>query len=205
MVSNQPPQAEPRLTGGEYRALVEQAPLMIWRSDTTMGCDYFNAKWLAFTGRTLAQEQGDGWAAGVHPEDLQRCLEIYTSCFSRREAFEMEYRLRRSDGTYRWIHDRGVPYAGEDGRFAGSIGSCTDVTGQVEAQALRRQEHERELQHLRGLLPICCSCKRIKDDDGYWEQIERYLRAHAEVEFSHGYCPECAARFKQEALAHLSP
>src|SRR5437773_2103949 len=75
----------------EFREVVEQAPIMIWRSDTTKGCDYFNERWLAFTGRTSEAEAGNGWAEGVHPEDLPRCLAIYQTAFDRREVFEMEY------------------------------------------------------------------------------------------------------------------
>ncbi len=74
----------------EYAVIVEQAPILIWRADLTMGCDYFNERWLAFTGRALSQELGHGWAEGVHPDDLARCLEIYTSSFAARRVFEME-------------------------------------------------------------------------------------------------------------------
>ena len=93
----------------EYRTLVEQAPILIWRANTTTECDYFNERWLAFTGRSLEQESGNGWAEGVHPDDFQGCLSIYLEAFAKREIFEMEYRLRRHDGVYRWLFDRGVP------------------------------------------------------------------------------------------------
>ncbi|MBM2835017.1 MAG: hypothetical protein HW406_2178 [Candidatus Brocadiaceae bacterium] len=129
----------------EYRILVEQAPIMIWRSNTTTACDYFNERWLAFTGRTMEQEMGNGWAAGVHPDDLDKCLKIYLDTFQKREVFEMEYRLRRHDGRYRWIFDRGVPFKGPDGKFAGYIGSCIDVTEKVEAREYLQKMH-RELE-----------------------------------------------------------
>jgi PAS domain S-box-containing protein len=78
-----------RLSGEEYRLLVEKAPIMIWRSNLTMACDYFNETWLDFTGRALEQEVGNGWAEGVHAEDFEKCLKIYTEHFAERATFEM--------------------------------------------------------------------------------------------------------------------
>jgi PAS domain S-box-containing protein len=131
---------DPALTATEYRLLVQHSPVMIWRSGLDAHCDYFNETWLAFTGRTLEQEMGDGWADGVHPDDFERCVAHYLDHFHRREAFEMEYRLRRHDGEYRWIFDRGVPFSDDTGAFAGFIGSCVDVDD-------RRKAHEAQEQH----------------------------------------------------------
>jgi PAS domain S-box-containing protein len=132
--------ASPGLSAAEYRALVEHSPVLIWRAGLDTNCDYFNDTWLAFTGRTLAQEVGAGWAAGVHPDDVQRCVDYYLDHFRRRASFEMEYRLRRHDGVYRWILDRGVPFHDEAGTFAGFIGSCVDVHERRLAQDERAQE-----------------------------------------------------------------
>jgi PAS domain S-box-containing protein len=189
------PMPRSELTAIEYRTLVEQAPILIWRADLSMGCDYFNDRWLQFTGRTLQQELGNGWAEGVHPEDFDDCLKIYTSSFARREIFEMEYRLRRHDGAWRWIFDRGVPFNNANGVFAGYIGSCVDVTERREAQEALKAAHASEVKTLRGLLPICAACKRIRDDRGYWDQLERYFKIHADVNFTHSICPECAQKF----------
>jgi PAS domain S-box-containing protein len=133
------------LSGPEYHALVEHSPMMIWRAGLDTACDYFNDTWLAYTGRTMQEELGDGWATGVHPDDLSRCVAYYVEHFHRRQAFEMEYRLRRHDGVYRWIFDRGVPFVDEQGNFAGFIGSCIDVDERVRAEAERKQRDERQL------------------------------------------------------------
>jgi signal transduction histidine kinase len=80
-----------------------------------------------------------GWAEGVHPEDFQRCMDTYIAAFGERRVFEMEYRLRRADGEYRWVLDRGAARYSAGGRFAGYIGSCIDITDRKRAEAELRQ------------------------------------------------------------------
>lgn len=125
------------LSFNEYKSIVETAPNLIWRSGLDAKCYYFNKTWLEFTGRTYEQEYGDGWAEGVHPEDLERCVQIYLDNFNKRTPFEIEYRLRRYDGEWRWINDRGVPAVDENGVFSGFIGSCLDVTEKVEGYVFK--------------------------------------------------------------------
>jgi PAS domain S-box-containing protein len=117
-----------------FRLMANTAPVMIWTSGPDKRCDYFNQPWLDFTGRPLAAELGSGWAEGVHPEDLAVCLDTYTKAFDARQPFEMQYRLRRHDGEYRWIFDAGVPRFGGDHSFAGYIGSCIDITDRKLAE-----------------------------------------------------------------------
>ncbi len=184
----------------EYQALVEQSPIMIWRANTDALCNYFNECWLAFRGRTLEQEYGNGWAEGVHADDFDRCLQIYLDSFNKREIFEMEYRLMRNDGVYRWIFDRGVPYYSENGEFAGYIGSCIDVTERVDAQEALRLKLEHELRVLKGIIPICMYCKKIRDDKESWQQLEAYITEHSEALFSHGICPSCYEQYRKGNL-----
>lgn len=122
-----------------FAHLANAAPVLIWTSGVDKLCDFFNEPWLAFTGRTMEQELGNGWAEGVHSEDFERCLRTYVTHFDARLPFRMEYRLRRHDGVYRWILDQGVPRYLQDGTFAGYVGSCIDVTEQRLDREMARQ------------------------------------------------------------------
>ena len=129
--------AELRESEERFRTMADAAPVMIWASDADKLCTFFNRIWLEFTGRRVEEELGNGWADGVHPDDFERCYATYCSAFDERRSFEMEYRLRRADGEYRWVLDRGVPRS-SGGVFAGYIGSCTDITD-------LKQSHDRML------------------------------------------------------------
>jgi PAS domain S-box-containing protein len=133
---------ELRESEARFRTVANAAPVMIWMSGPDKLCTFFNKGWLDFTGRTLEQELGNGWAEGVHREDLDRCLDVYQNSFKARESFTMEYRLRRSDGEYRWVLDSGTPRFASDGAFIGYIGSCIDLTERktAEEEASRRRE-----------------------------------------------------------------
>jgi len=100
-----------------YLKIFEDFPALIWRSGLDMGCDYFNNTWLEFTGRTLAEEVGNGWVEGVHPDDVQKCMDIYIDSFKKREAFVMEYRLLNAKREYCWIRDFGRPFYDMDNSF----------------------------------------------------------------------------------------
>ena len=117
-----------------YRTLADSGQALIWKARPDKLCVYFNKVWLEFTGRTYEQEFGNGWAEGVHPDDLQLCFDIYVTAFDKREAFSMDYRLRRHDGEYRWIQDDGCPRYDSDGCFVGYIGYCLDITDRKLAE-----------------------------------------------------------------------
>ena len=122
-----------------FRLMADTAPTLIWMSGTDKLCTFFNQGWLNFTGRSAQEQLGEGWTSGVHPDDLERCLNVYTKAFDARADFEMEYRLQRFDGEYRWFVDYGVPRFGSNGTFCGYIGSCVDITERKLAEVSLRE------------------------------------------------------------------
>jgi PAS domain S-box-containing protein len=118
-----------------FRNMADASPVLLWMSGTDGLCTFFNQSWLRFTGRTMAEEWGVGWAENIHFEDFEGCMNTYVRAFGERAVFEMEYRLRRADGEYRWILDRGSPRYTPEGAFAGYIGSCIDITERRRLEA----------------------------------------------------------------------
>jgi PAS domain S-box-containing protein len=123
-----------------FRTLANSAPVMIWMTGEDDLCTFVNKRWLDFTGYSREQELGKGWTGGVHPEDFERCRATSHAAIGARRSYSMVCRFRRADGEYRWILDNGVPLY-RDGRFAGYIGSCVDITEQeVATERLRESE-----------------------------------------------------------------
>ena len=139
-------EAKMRESEERFRAMANCAPVLLWMSGRDRLCEFFNQGWLTFTGRSLEQEAGNGWTEGIHPDDIKKCLETYHSAFDARRPFEMEYRLRRHDGEYRWILDGGTPRFALDGEFIGYVGSAIDITSHKRAE-----ETNRRLAHVQRL------------------------------------------------------
>ena len=123
----------------QYKLIVENTPNLIWVSGVDGKCYYFNQTWLDFRGRNLGDEYGDGWFEGVHPDDRERCMEIYIKNFKEQKEFQMVYRLKRYDGEYRWIDDSGAPFYDEAGKFSGFVGSCVDITERIRGQQYKER------------------------------------------------------------------
>jgi PAS domain S-box-containing protein len=136
-------ESELRESESRFRVVADAAPVLIWMSGVDRLCTFFNKPWLDFTGRTLQQELGNGWAEDVHPDDLERCLKVYTEAFDARKPFVMQYRLRRKDGTYRWVSDHGLARYDAEEKFSGYIGSAVDVTELVDKDAALKKSEER--------------------------------------------------------------
>ncbi len=159
-----------------YLSVLENFPALIWRSGLDAKCDYFNRTWLEFTGRPLSEELGDGWAEGIHPDDLERCVDTYIQNFEQRTPFEMEYRLRHHSGEYRWIIDMGHPFHGIQGEFIGFLGACFDAS-ERHAAAERLRLAASVFSHAReGILLTDAETNILEVNDAFCE-ITGYSRA----------------------------
>ena len=125
-----------------FRDMADTAPVMIWISSDEQKCTYVNNQWLDFTGRSIEEQLGFGWAESIHIEDRERSLKALISFFEERKPFELEYRLRRHDGEYRWIFDKGAPRYSSDGSFLGYIGTCIDITERIQSEVDLRKAHQ---------------------------------------------------------------
>ncbi|PSC05168.1 histidine kinase [Alsobacter soli] len=171
-------------SGHRFQELADHAPVLIWRVGPDMACNYVNVPRLEFTGRPLGEELGEGWYDVIHPEDVDRCRRHFRSAFDLRREFKMDYRLRRHDGVYRWVLDTGRAFFDAQGRFAGYLGSCVDITDRKEAEvraaqalaearrALRQRDvllaevHHRVKNNLQVILSlIALKARDVQDDD----------------------------------------
>ncbi|WP_404416131.1 diguanylate cyclase domain-containing protein [Marinospirillum sp.] len=136
-----------------YQDIVDHGVMLIWVAGLDKGCFYFNRTWLEFTGRSLEEEEGNGWTEGVHPDDFELCLHTYNQAFDARRKFSMVYRLRHHKGEYRWLQDDGTPFYSPQGEFRGFIGYCLDVTESKKIE-IREQQRNQILQALTSGTPL---------------------------------------------------
>jgi len=139
-------QAEAAIEESErrFRSLADTAPVLLWVADRESGCTFFNQAYLQFTGLSHSGALGFGWTKRIHPEDREHCQENFRKAFDERRSYQIECRLQRADGEYRWVLATGVPRFEADGTFAGFVGSCTDTTEikRVQQEALATQNLE---------------------------------------------------------------
>jgi PAS domain S-box-containing protein len=152
-----------------FRTTANAAPVLIWMSGKDKRCTWFNQRWLDFVGRDIEQELGDGWCDNLHPADFDRALDTYHAAFDARRAYEMEYRLQRDDGAWRWLLERGCPHLGPSGEFVGFIGTCIDITEHRETVEQLRENRARFKTLAESLPQMIWTCLR----DGYTDYVSR--------------------------------
>ena len=125
-----------------FRILAEALPHMVWTAQPDGATDYYNARTTEYTGLTTEQLRGWGWRSTIHPEDLPRCLELWTRSIATGEPYEIEFPVRRADGAFRWHLARALPLRDESGRITKWFGSCIDIDDQKRAQEALREAKE---------------------------------------------------------------
>jgi len=140
----------------------------------------------------------------VHREDQTLVLEQAKCVLSGQDIQPIEHRILRKDGIVRWVRNTLVPHYNLQGDLLSYDGIVRDITDRKRAEEELLQERNKlqdalaKVKTLKGLLPICSGCKNIRDDKGYWKQIEGYIQDHSDAAFSHGICPECAIKLYPE-------
>lgn len=128
-----------RESEARFRNLADHAPVMVWVTELDASCIYLNRSWYEFTGQTPETGLGFGWLDAIHPDDRQAAGDVFLAANAHQEAFRLEYRLRRTDGVYRWAIDAAAPRFGDDGGFLGYIGSVIDITERREVEEAQRR------------------------------------------------------------------
>jgi PAS domain S-box-containing protein len=127
-----------------FRTMADAAPVMIWLGDADGNAEWFSRSWLTFVGQPLEQQARQGWATVIHPDDFERVDASYRAHMQTRAPFNIELRVRRHDGEWRWLLNSGTPRIDDAGSFAGFIGSCIDITdrkdGEIERERLLARE-----------------------------------------------------------------
>ena len=152
-----------------FRTTANAAPVLIWMSGADKKCSWFNQRWLDFVGRAMEQELGDGWCDNLHPADFDRALDTYNAAFDARRPYELEYRLQRDDGAWRWLLERGTPNIGTGGGFEGYIGTCIDITEHRETLEQLRESRARFKTLTESLPQMIYTCLR----DGHCDYLSR--------------------------------
>jgi len=186
----------------KYRLLVENIPSVTWLTSEHGKSTFISPnveKIYGFSQEEIYEAGESVWFGRIHPDDAELVRDSFEKMFSKKQKFDFQYRIQKKDGEWIWIHDTAImAFEKDDIRYA--YGVFSDITERKEMEE-EREELIIELKGafskintLKGFLPICASCKKIRDDKGYWNQIEAYIRDHSEAEFSHSICPECAKK-----------
>jgi PAS domain S-box-containing protein len=192
-----------------FRNLADSTPLLIWMINPACEASYFNRTWLQFTGHSLAQELGNGWQKGLHPDDLMQRQQMVFSAIQNKEPWEIEYRLLRYDGEYRWMVDHGVPVYSDAGEFQGYIGTCLDVTESKVAETRLQEEQARFDLVVRGAAVGIWDWVAATNRNYFSQRFCEILGFHPEeIEHTHNTFiellhPEDRDRVREAALAHV--
>ena len=164
-----------------------------------------NPAWETTLGFTLEELQSIPMFEFVHPDDLAATREQNRKVRGGAQAIAYENRYRCKDGSYRWLLWNAT--ADIDKQLIYSV--ARDITERRQAEQAREQLLSElrtalaEVKELRQILPICMYCKKIRDDQDYWQTVENYISEHTNSRFSHGICPACYETIVQPGLDEM--
>ncbi len=187
-----------------FRTLAATAPVGIFLADTDGNFTYVNTKWSEMSGFSKDKALGQGWAESLHPDDRSNVLSSFAKVLQSGEDLSLTYRFVLPQDVITWVAGIITLIRNESGEITGYIGTISDITGMVLGEVEREkiitelQQALSEIKTLRGIIPICSHCHKIKDDKGLWNKMETYVRQHTEAEFSHGICSECMKKHYPE-------
>ena len=127
-----------------FRQLAESLPLLVWTCEPDGTCDYLSPQWVEYTGVPEAPQLGYGWLEAVHPEDRTRVMEVWSEAAAAGTSFDIEFRIRRHDGVFRWFKTRAVPQRNEAGRIVKWFGTNTDIDDHKRSEERLRQTQKME-------------------------------------------------------------
>ncbi|MEI6702767.1 MAG: PhnD/SsuA/transferrin family substrate-binding protein [Deltaproteobacteria bacterium] len=187
-------QNELRQSEERFKELFEEAPLGIALIDSHTGHIYLvNPMFAKIAGRTEEEMVEIDWMSITHPDDVQEDLDNMALMNSgKTDGFQMEKRYLHKDGTVVWINMTIARIKGEDNVHPRHLCMIEDITERKKAEN-EREEALARVNKLEGIIPICMHCKKIRDDQNSWNQLEEYITSHSEAMFSHGICPHCLA------------
>jgi len=182
----------------KHKALINNIPGMIYKAYPDWSAEVVSAS-EAICGYTEKElnSQENNWLSIIYHIDKDKVFRVGSELTRVKKDIVQEYRIKAKNGDIRWVEDRKTSNFSEDGAFLGIDGIVFDITERKRTQEALLQERDKlqkaiaEIKTLSGLLPICASCKKIRDDKGYWNQIESYICDHSDAVFSHGICPDC--------------
>ncbi|OZC04341.1 hypothetical protein BSZ36_15965 [Rubricoccus marinus] len=147
-----------------FRSFVEATALVVWQADAEGNVTELGGSWAEFTGQTPEETEGWGWTDVLHPEDVPRTVEVWTSSIARRVPLALDYRVRRHDGVYHRFSVRGVPVFDGDA-FLGWVGTCSDVEEKLKAEEMSSWNKAEMLQRERLLTGVASALTRLLTDD----------------------------------------
>ncbi len=186
-------------TDSLFYALSEFSPAGIYLTDKDGDCLYVNRTWQEMAGISADEARGKGWKAGLHPEDMESIFANWYKVVETRGQWNFEYRfINQKTGKTAWLLGMAKPLYNKTDELRGYLGLNIDIT----SERIRREQDKRrlesdlddarhQLKQLHGILPICASCQKIRDENNVWKEFDRYVQEESEARVSHGLCPDC--------------